>query len=159
MSWFWIGPFPKEEYKGVASCPLDLRYKYVDNQLPLGHINTMLLRWWWVLLFYFVYLQFCTSLPQLIHSAYSFLSSDMPCHWLIKNSCRGLLWIGLKFILPPLFWGRATFLLCLYTHCCLIAVQWSYLLSLAQQFWNGNVRWKVGAHISTTNSHTFWPKG
>ena len=121
------------------------------------HIN-MLLRWWGGLLVYFVYLQFCTSLPQLIHSAYSFLLRyAMPL--IDKEFMPGTIVNWIEIHSSPLFWGRATFLLCLYTYTLLSDSSTMVLLSLAQQFWNGNVRWKVGAHISTTNSHTFWPKG
>ena len=117
------------------------------------HIN-MLLRWWWVLLFYFVYLQFCTSLPQLIHSAYSLLLRyAMPL--IDKEFMPGTIVNWIEIHSSPLFWGRATFLLCLYTHCCLIAVQWSYYLLLHN---SSGMRMSVGKWVHTyplqTHTHS-----
>ena len=91
------------------------------------HIN-MLLRWWGGLLVYFVYLQFCTSLPQLIHSAYSFLLRyAMPL--IDKEFMPGTIVNWIEIHSSPFFGAAQHFCFaCIHTHCCLIAVQWSYYL-------------------------------
>ena len=128
----------------------------MDNQLPLPHQYV-------VALVVGVVVLFC--LPSILH----FSPSTHPLSILIpllryamplidKEFMPGTIvnWIEIHSS-PPFLGPRNIFALLVYT--LLSDSSTMVLLSLAQQFWNGNVRWKVGAHISTTNSHTFWPKG